>query len=155
MAFEREVSAAIAHWAPVFRVPINAAIVHGIIEKESVNGRYTRTSERGGQTSRGPMMVLDSTALSLGASDPSTLEDPATGIWYGVKYLGSLLKRFGGDLSRSVSAYNTGPNASFLNQAYVNDVFAFAQRYSAIALPAALALFVLGWFALQRRPRPT
>lgn len=161
MAFEREVDAAIAQWGPAFGVRISAPLVHGIIEKESANGRYSTTAEPGGQISRGPMMVLDSTAIDMGAGDPSTLEDPAVGIWYGVKYLASLLQRFQGNISRAVSAYNAGPGnavpnaqGSYPNQAYVNDVFAFAQRYSMIAVPAAIALFLLGMFLLaQRRPR--
>lgn len=158
--FENEVNAAIAHWQPAYGVRIPSNLVHGIIEKESVNGRYTTTSEPGGQTSRGPMMVLDSTALSLGAEDPAMLEQPATGIWYGVQYLGSLLGRFGGDIARATSAYNLGPGravpnaqGSYPNQQYVNDVFAFARRYAMAAVPVAVGLALLALLFLIPRRR--
>jgi soluble lytic murein transglycosylase-like protein len=151
MLFDREVRAAIAHWGPAYGVRIDSGLVHGIIEQESAHGKYTTTYEPNVKdTSRGPMMVRDATARSLGAANPMALEDPATGIWYGVKYLATLLKRFNGDTARAVTAYNgSGPAA----RAYAVKVLALARRYAAVGIPVALALALLAYLFLIPRRR--
>lgn len=150
------------HWSGVYKIPIPPALVRGIIQKESSGGVFTETAESGGRKSYGPMMVLDSTAREMGVTEPARLKEPGLGIWYGTRYLGTLLARFRGDVPRAVSAYNTGPgravrspSGSFPNQTYVNDVLRFAKQFQGAAVPIA-GIVVLGLAAvlyLRRRRR--
>lgn len=167
MKYDAEVSSAVAHWGPAYGIAIDPALVHGIIEAESSHGAKLQTVEPKGHMSYGPMMVLDSTATSvLGVSNPTTLKDPATGIWYGVQYLAQLLKWAGGDIHRAVSAYNTGkgnahPNASgvYPNQSYIVKVLGYwnsFKRAMAASAPTAvplLLLAVIGFVLASRRRR--
>jgi soluble lytic murein transglycosylase-like protein len=163
MKYDAEVAAAIARWGPSYGVAIDPHLVHAIIQQESSHGAKLQTAESKGRMSYGPMMVLDSTAVALGASDPAALKDPATGIWYGVKYLAGLMARFPGDTARAISAYNTGPGNAvrnsagrFPNQSYVDSVtgwwkvygYAVAGGVSSLGL-VAFALFL--WSRLRKR----
>lgn len=167
MKYDAEVNNAVAHWGPAYGIAIDPALVHGIIQAESSHGARLVSAEPNGHFSYGPMMVLDSTATSvLGVSDPTTLKDPATGIWYGVEYLAQLLKWAGGDVNRAVSAYNTGkgnatPNAAgvYPNQSYIVKVLGYWNTFkravvaSAPATVPLLLLMLLGWFLVTRRRR--
>ena len=57
---------------------------------------------------RGLMQLMPETALRLGVSDSF---DPVQNIQGGARYLSSLLAMFGGDLEKSLAAYNAGENA--------------------------------------------
>lgn len=164
MKYDAEVAAAVARWGAASGGPlIDPALVHGIIQRESSHGAALQTAESRGRMSYGPMMVLDSTAIALGASNPAALRDPATGISYGVKYLAGLLKRFPGDTARAISAYNTGPgnavrNAAgrFPNQAYVDAVSTWWKTYKYAAVGGGSALGLLSlvlflWSRLRKR----
>ena len=165
MKYDTEVAAAIARWATVYGVTIDPALVHAIIQRESSHGAALETAESRGRRSYGPMMVLDSTAVSLGASNPAALRDPATGIDYGVKYLAGLLKRFPGDTARAISAYNTGPgnavrNAAgrFPNQPYVDAVTTWwkTYKYAVVGGGSVLSLISITlflWSLVRRRRR--
>jgi soluble lytic murein transglycosylase-like protein len=63
----------------------------------------TAVSSRGAQ---GVMQLMPKTARSLGVSDSF---DARQNVFAGTKYLSSLLQRFGGDVDRSLAAYNAGP----------------------------------------------
>jgi soluble lytic murein transglycosylase-like protein len=165
--YDAEVSSAVAHWAPVYGVTIDPALVHGIIEAESSHGAKLVSVEPHGHVSYGPMMVLDTTATTvLGVPDPATLKDPAIGIWYGVQYFAQLLKWAGGNINRAVSAYNTGkgnahPDASgvYPNQPYIVRVLGYWNRFKRAVVasaPAAVPLLLLllfGLFLVSRRRR--
>jgi soluble lytic murein transglycosylase-like protein len=161
MKYDAEVSAAIARWGS--GVTIDPALVHAIIQRESSHGAQLETAESHGRKGYGPMMVLDSTAIGMGASNPAALKDPATGILYGVQYLAGLLKRFPGDTARAISAYNTGPgnavrnpSGRFPNQAYVDAVVTWwrTYKYAAPAAGSLLSLIPLVMFLWSRfRPK--
>jgi len=53
----------------------------------------------------GLMQILPSTASDLGVTDPW---DPVQNVAAGVRYLRTLLERYGGDVQKALAAYNTG-----------------------------------------------
>ena len=160
MKYDNEVAAAVARWGPASGGPaIDPALVHAIIQRESSHGAALQSVETKGRVSYGPMMVLDSTAASLGATNPAALKDPATGISYGVRYFAGLLKRFPGDTARAISAYNTGPgnavrniSGRFPNQPYVDAVSAWwkTYKYAAVGGGSILSLIPLALFLWSR-----
>lgn len=162
MKYDTEVATAIRYWSPTLGVSIDPKLVHAVIQKESSHGLHLVTPESKGRYSYGPMMVLDDTARTYGVTDPSTLKDPAKGIWWGVRYLAGLLKQFPGDTDRAISAYNTGPgnakrNAAgkFPNQPYVDAVKGWWRIYGGAAAggAAAIAGLLVGVFLLLRARR--
>ena len=59
-----------------------------------------------GSGSRGLMQLMPDTARDLGVTNPA---DPAQSVMGGARYMAQLLKRFGGDESKALAAYNAGP----------------------------------------------
>jgi hypothetical protein len=158
LLWDREVQNAVAHWGPAYGVKIPAAVVHAILEKETVHGRdphYLKTGgairEPDGDYSYGPMMVKGDTARSeLGISDPATLRFPAAGINAGVHYLAILLARFKGNLARAVTAYNgSGPAA----RVYAGKVLTVAKQYAGVVVPVAAILALVALLFLMPRHR--
>ena len=76
-------------------------LVRGVIRQES-GGDPLAVSKKG---ARGLMQLLPSTAADMGVQDEF---DPAQNIDGGTKYLGQLLKRYGGDQDKALAAYNFG-----------------------------------------------
>ena len=159
MRWDAEVRAAIARWGPRYGVAIDPSLVHAIIERESRHGAAGLVAlEPDGDHSYGPMMVKASTARSqLGVKDPTTLRDPARGISGGVLYLAWQLKRYAGDTTAAVAAYNAGSArrtsaGAFINQPYVVAVLGFWNRFkrgaAAAATPALMPLLLLTLAAL-------
>jgi hypothetical protein len=54
----------------------------------------------------GVMQLMPDTAKSLGVTDPYNAEQNING---GAKYLSSLLKKYDGDIDKTLAAYNAGP----------------------------------------------
>lgn len=79
-------------------------LIHSVMIQESGGDRMA-VSPKG---AKGLMQLMDSTAAMLGVTDPF---DPRQNIFAGAKYLSMMLKKFGGDLKKTLAAYNAGPGA--------------------------------------------
>jgi len=163
LRWDREVSAAVNQAHARYGVAINSALVHGVIERESGH-RDTSTAgtlEPNGRRSYGPMQVMDTTGQMHGISDASTMALPSVGIRMGTYELARLLKLFAGDTPRAIAAYNAGAgnaarNAAgrFFNQAYVDAVIGFWNRYRTgimVGAPVALIAGLVVWVLVSQR----
>jgi soluble lytic murein transglycosylase-like protein len=83
---------------------VDPAVLHGLIEQES-GFDPSATSSAG---ALGLTQLMPSTAASLGVSEPL---NPAESIEGGARYLGELLRQFGGNTTDALAAYNAGPGA--------------------------------------------
>jgi soluble lytic murein transglycosylase-like protein len=84
---------------------VDGLLVAAIVEAES-GFVPDRVSPKGAV---GLMQVLPSTAGEYG--EAKDLFDPRTNLDVGSRYLGRLIKNFGGNLELAVAAYNAGPGA--------------------------------------------
>ncbi len=82
---------------------VDKALVKAVIHAESAFNPYA-VSKKGAQ---GLMQLMPETARDLAVQD---VFDPEENIRAGVQYLKMLLKKFNGDLSLSLAAYNAGPH---------------------------------------------
>lgn len=160
-------SAAVAAASRLYGLRPDPALVHAVIERETLHGRLpiTGTREPNGHYSYGPMQVQDSTAARHGIMDPKTLTTPSLGIRIGTFELARLLRMFPGDTARAVAAYNAGPGNAlrratgrFVNQDYVDAVLGFWQRFKTVAVASAPAAGLIAlaaivwWWSRRRRP---
>jgi soluble lytic murein transglycosylase-like protein len=90
---------------------------------------------------RGVMQLMPGTAQAMGVD----AGDPAANIEGGVDYLSRMVRRFGGDLTKALAAYNAGPEAVERyggvppyaeTIAYVDAVLARLNRTAAAGAPA-------------------
>jgi len=114
---------------------VDPAVLYGLIEQES-GFDPNATSSAG---ALGLTQLMPGTASSLGVSEPL---DPAQSIEGGARYLGQLLRRFAGNTTDALAAYNAGPGAVEQyggvppypeTQQYVSKVLANAAAYSSSA----------------------
>jgi soluble lytic murein transglycosylase-like protein len=119
---------------------IDPALLSGLVRQES-NFDPQAGSPAG---ARGLTQLMPATAAGLGVTD---LTDPAQSLDGGARYLAQQLKRFGGDATLALAAYNAGPGAVEQHggvppypetQAYVRKVQAFAAAYRGTPAPSAL-----------------
>jgi soluble lytic murein transglycosylase-like protein len=83
---------------------MNPTIIKSIIEVESGYDPMARSSKG----AMGLMQLMPQTAQDLGVADPW---DPTENITGGTKYISWLLRKYNGDLTKALAAYNAGPNA--------------------------------------------
>jgi soluble lytic murein transglycosylase-like protein len=83
---------------------MNPSVIRSIIEVESGFDPQAKSSKG----AMGLMQLMPETAQELGVSDPW---DPTENITGGTKYISWLLRKYNGDLSKALAAYNAGPNA--------------------------------------------
>jgi soluble lytic murein transglycosylase-like protein len=117
--------------AAAARNGIDPAVLHGLIQQES----GFDPSSHSGAGAEGLTQLMPETAASLGVADPL---NPAESIEGGARYLGSMLRQFGGNVEDALAAYNAGPGAVQQyggvppyaeTQQYVSKVLGYAAEY--------------------------
>ena len=83
---------------------LSADLIRAVILHESGGNPYAVSSKG----AKGLMQLTDGTARTLGVTNPF---NPVQNIFGGARYLGSLLKMFGGDLRLALASYNAGSGA--------------------------------------------
>ena len=109
-------------WASEFadRAGLSPALVRAVIWVES-RGIPVQKLDTNGHVSYGVMQVQVPAASDVGfRGDPARLMG-IEGIRYGVRYLAHQIRRYGGDVSKGVGAYNAG-NAADASPEYVGKV---------------------------------
>jgi soluble lytic murein transglycosylase-like protein len=86
------------------REGVDPRFIHAVIWQES---KYV-SNARSRAGAQGLMQLIPDTAKRFGCSHP---DDPADNIKAGTKYLGWLLKRFGGNVQLALAGYNAGEGA--------------------------------------------
>jgi soluble lytic murein transglycosylase-like protein len=81
-------------------VPAN--LIKAILSQESA-GKPGLTSSAG---AKGYMQLMPATAKAMGVKDINNAEQNILG---GTKYIGEMLKKYGGDHEKAIAAYNAGP----------------------------------------------
>lgn len=129
----RQVPMAAARWSPLIEQVasehgVDARLLHAIVSVESA---YNPTA-RSHAGALGLMQVIPATGRRFGAKD---LFDPLQNLRAGTAYLVWLKRRFGGDITLVLAAYNAGEGAV---QRYGNQVPPFAETRQYVEKVTAL-----------------
>jgi soluble lytic murein transglycosylase-like protein len=110
---------------------VEPALLHGLIQQES----GFDASAQSGAGATGLTQLMPGTAASMGVANPL---DPGESIEGGARYLGQLMRQFGGNQTEALAAYNAGPGAVEQyggvppyaeTQSYVSKVLGYAEAY--------------------------
>jgi len=110
---------------------IEPAVLHGLIQQES--GFDPSAASSAGAA--GLTQLMPGTAASLGVANPL---NPAESIEGGARYLGEMMRQFGGNTADALAAYNAGPGAVQQyggvppyaeTESYVTKVLGYAESY--------------------------
>jgi soluble lytic murein transglycosylase-like protein len=110
---------------------VDPAVLHGLIQQES----GFDPSAQSGAGAMGLTQLMPGTASSLGVANPM---NPAESIEGGARYLGQMLRQFGGNTAEALAAYNAGPGAVQRyggvppyaeTQSYVSKVLGYAETF--------------------------
>ncbi|HTW40791.1 MAG TPA: lytic transglycosylase domain-containing protein [Solirubrobacteraceae bacterium] len=110
---------------------IEPAVLHGLIQQES--GFDPSAASSAGAA--GLTQLMPGTAASLGVANPL---NPAESIEGGARYLGEMMRQFGGNTADALAAYNAGPEAVQQyggvppyaeTESYVTKVLGYAESY--------------------------
>jgi len=88
--------------AAATQASISPQLIRAVVRRES-GARPCAVSNKGAQ---GLMQLMPATQQTLGVTDAF---DPASNLAGGARYLAELLRRYKGDLRRTLAAYNAGP----------------------------------------------
>lgn len=96
-------------WEPIIQKAaqdnnLDPALIRAVIKRES-SGNPKAVSPKG---ALGPMQLMPGTAKQLGVTDPT---DPAQAIPAGARLLRQHMDKYGGDLDKTLAAYNAGEGA--------------------------------------------
>jgi soluble lytic murein transglycosylase-like protein len=120
---------------------VEPALLQGLIQQESGFNASAQSSAG----ASGLTQLMPGTAASMGVLN--TL-DPAESIEGGARYLGQLMRQFGGNASDALAAYNAGPGAVEQyggvppyaeTESYVSKVLGYAEGFRASAPVGALS----------------
>ncbi len=121
---------------------VELALIKAIMAQESsFRANAVRFEPRLRDASYGLMQLLSGTAKDLGyAGHPLGLLDPATNIFYGVRYLKQLMGRYA-QIEDVIAAYNAGrptraASGTYVNQGYVNGVLNHLRHFRAESIRA-------------------
>lgn len=116
------------------RFGVEEALIKAVIHAESAFNPGA-VSHKG---ARGLMQIMPTNFSRLGVSDPHS---PRQNIFGGVKLLAMLIKKYGGNLTRVLAAYNAGEGAVETHggvppfaetRAYIKKVLELRKRYAAL-----------------------
>jgi soluble lytic murein transglycosylase-like protein len=117
---------------------VEPALLHGLIQQESGFDPNAQSSAG----AAGLTQLMPGTAASMGVANPL---DPAESIEGGARYLGQMLRQFGGNATDALAAYNAGPGAVQQyggvppyaeTQSYVSKVLGYAEAFRGSAVAA-------------------
>lgn len=124
---------------------VEPALLQGLIQQES----GFDANAQSGAGAAGLTQLMPGTAASMGVANPL---DPAESIEGGARYLGELMRQFGGNASDALAAYNAGPGAVQQyggvppyaeTESYVSKVLGYAEAFRASS-PTPVALSPMG-----------
>ena len=120
---------------------VEPALLQGLIQQESGFDPNAQSSAG----AAGLTQLMPGTAASMGVANPL---DPAESIEGGARYLGQMMRQFGGNASDALAAYNAGPGAVQQyggvppyaeTESYVSKVLGYAEGFRNGAPAGALA----------------